>query len=92
VRGAPGNRRPCDPLGVYDLTVSFWERVERAQFGARTYGKLVRLEFESRTREKGGTERFVLVCGTEGDLPRGPGLRPLSAEVVVQGRGRARRE
>ena len=54
--------------GVYDLTVSSWERVERAQFGARTYDKLVRLGFESRNREKGNTERFVFACGTEGDL------------------------
>ena len=54
--------------GVYDLTVSSWERVERAVYGTRTYEKLVRLEFESRNREKGTTERFVLVCGTGGDL------------------------
>ena len=54
--------------GVYDLTVASWERVERAQYGARIYEKLVRLEFESRNREKGNTERFVFACGTEGDL------------------------
>ena len=54
--------------GVYDLTVASWERVERAQYGARTYEKLVRLEFESRNREKGNTERFVFACGTVGDL------------------------
>jgi hypothetical protein len=54
--------------GVYDLTVSSWERVERARYGARTYDKLVRLEFESRNREKGNTERFVFACGTEGPL------------------------
>jgi hypothetical protein len=38
--------------GVYDLTVSSWERVERAVYGTRTYEKLVRLEFESRNRER----------------------------------------
>jgi hypothetical protein len=54
--------------GVYDLTVSSWERVARAQFGGRSYEKLVRLEFESKNREKGNTERFVFACGTEGDL------------------------
>ena len=54
--------------GVYDLVVSSWERVERARYGARTYEKLVRLEFESRNREKGTTERFVFACGTEGPL------------------------
>jgi hypothetical protein len=54
--------------GVYDLTVSSWERVERASYGPRTYEKLVRLEFESRNREKGTTERFVFACGTEGAL------------------------
>ncbi len=54
--------------GVYDLTVASWERVERAQYGARTYEKLVRLEFESKNREKGNTERFVFACGTEGPL------------------------
>jgi hypothetical protein len=58
--------------GVYDLTVSSWERVERARYGARTYEKLVRLEFESRNREKGNTERFVFACGTEGDLAEVP--------------------
>ena len=54
--------------GVYDLTVSSWERVARASYGSRTYEKLVRLEFESRNREKGTTERFVFACGTEGEL------------------------
>ena len=72
---APGAKGPTPRTvqytfnaGVYDLTVSSWERVERAQFGARTYEKLVRLEFESRNREKGNAERFVFACGTEGDL------------------------
>ena len=54
--------------GVYDLVVKSWERVERAQYGSRTYEKLVRLEFESRNLEKGTTERFVLACGTEGSI------------------------
>jgi hypothetical protein len=54
--------------GVYDLKVSSWERVERAQYGARSYEKLVLLEFESHNREKGTEEHFVLACGTEGDL------------------------
>ncbi len=54
--------------GLYDLTVSSWERVAEARYGGRTYRNLVRLEFESRNREKGNTERFVFACGTEGDL------------------------
>ncbi len=54
--------------GVYDLVVTSWERVEQARYGSRTYEKLVRLEFESRNRAKGTTERFVLACGTEGAL------------------------
>jgi hypothetical protein len=54
--------------GVYDLALSSWERVEQARYGARTYERLVRLEFESRNREKGTTERFVFACGTEGPL------------------------
>ncbi len=76
---SPGNGGP-EPrtvqytfnAGVYDLTVASWQRVERAQYGARTYEKLVRLEFESRNREKGSTERFVFACGTEGDLAEVP--------------------
>jgi hypothetical protein len=52
--------------GLYDLVVSSWERVESARYGAHDYRKLVRLEFESRNREKGTTEHFVLACGTEG--------------------------
>jgi hypothetical protein len=58
--------------GLYDLSVKSWERVERARYGGRTFERLVRLEFESRNREKGNTERFVLVCGTEGPLAEVP--------------------
>jgi hypothetical protein len=72
---APGNAWPQPrkvqytfDAGVYDLTVSSWERVEQARYGGRTYGKLVRLEFESRNLAKDTTERFVLACGTEGPL------------------------
>jgi hypothetical protein len=54
--------------GVYDLTVASWQRVEQARYGATAYQKLVRLEFESRNLQTGGTERFVLACGTEGPL------------------------
>jgi hypothetical protein len=54
--------------GVYDLAVTSWARVERAQYGSHTSEKLVRLEFESRNLGKGTTERFVLACGTEGPL------------------------
>jgi hypothetical protein len=53
---------------VYDLALSSWERVDRARYGGQAYEKLVRLEFESRNRERGNTEHFVLVCGTEGSL------------------------
>jgi hypothetical protein len=71
----PGSARPRPRTvqytfnaGVYDLVITSWERVEKARYGTRTYDKLVRLEFESRNREKGTTERFVLACGTEGPL------------------------
>jgi hypothetical protein len=53
---------------VYDLVLSSWERVNKARYGASAYEKLVRLEFESRNRERGNTEHFILVCGTEGPL------------------------
>jgi hypothetical protein len=72
---APGSAGPLPRrvqftfnAGVYDLVVTSWERVGRAQYGSRTYDRLVRLEFESRNLEKGTTERFVLACGTEGPL------------------------
>jgi hypothetical protein len=54
--------------GVYDLVVTSWERVAQARYGARTYAQLVRLEFESRNLEKGTSEHFTLVCGTDGAL------------------------
>jgi hypothetical protein len=76
---APGSQGPVPSLvqytfnaGVYDLAITSWERVEKARYGIRTYEKLVRLDFESRNREKGTTERFVLACGTEGDLAEVP--------------------
>jgi hypothetical protein len=58
--------------GVYDLAITSWDRVERARYGGRTYEKLVRLELESRNRQTGGTERFVLACGTSGPLAEVP--------------------
>jgi hypothetical protein len=58
--------------GVYDLAITSWERVEKARYGIRTYEKLVRLDFESRNREKGTTERFAFACGTEGHLAEVP--------------------
>jgi hypothetical protein len=58
--------------GVYDLSITSWERVERARYGGRTYEKLVQLGFESRNLEKGTTERFVFACGTEGPLAEVP--------------------
>jgi hypothetical protein len=76
---APGSEGPRPRIvqytfnaGVYDLVITSWERVERARYGTRTYEKLVRLEFESRNREKGTTERFAFACGTEGDLAEVP--------------------
>jgi hypothetical protein len=58
--------------GLYDLVITSWERVEKARYGIRTYEKLVRLDFESRNREKGTTERFAFACGTEGHLAEVP--------------------
>ena len=54
--------------GIYDLAISSWKRVDEARHGGRAYEKLVRLEFESRNRQTGTTEHFVLACGTEGSL------------------------
>jgi len=54
--------------GVYDLVITSWERVERASHGNRTYENLVRMELESRNLQTGTTERFVLACGSEGNL------------------------
>jgi len=54
--------------GVYDLAITSWERVDQARYGGNAFEKLVRLEFESRNLQTGGTERFVLACGTEGPL------------------------
>jgi hypothetical protein len=72
---APGGSGPSPRVvqytfnaGVYDLAISSWQRVDQASYGGRGYRRLVRLEFESRNREKGTTEHFVLVCGTEADL------------------------
>jgi hypothetical protein len=61
-----------DGEALYDLKIAAWERVAQARYGARTYDKLVRVEFESRNRERGTTERFVLACGTEGHLAEVP--------------------
>ncbi|HUL78577.1 MAG TPA: hypothetical protein VL691_15040 [Vicinamibacteria bacterium] len=58
--------------GLYDLVISSWQRVDRARYGTRTYERLVRLEFESRNREKGTTEHFVFACGTDGELAEVP--------------------
>jgi hypothetical protein len=71
----PGSQGPVPHVaqytfnaGVYDLAITSWERVERSRYGGKTFEKLVRLEFESRNLQTGGTERFVLACGTEDDL------------------------
>jgi hypothetical protein len=54
--------------GVYELAVRELARVEKARYGGRVFQDLVRLELESRNLEKGTSERFTLVCGTEGAL------------------------
>jgi hypothetical protein len=58
--------------GLYDLAIRSWEREPEHRYGDRTYNHLVRLEFESRNREKGNKEHFVLTCGTEGDVAEVP--------------------
>ena len=65
---APNTIQYTFDAGVYALAISSWQRVEEARYGGRAYGKLVRLEFESRNLEKDTTEHFVLACGTEGPL------------------------
>jgi hypothetical protein len=67
-RPHPGTVQYTFNAGVYDLSIRSWQRVPTARYAERTYERLVRLEFESRNREKDTTERFVLVCGTGGDL------------------------
>jgi len=54
--------------GLYDLAIRSWRREPEHRYGDRTYSNLVRLEFESRNRQTGNKERFVLACGTEGDV------------------------
>lgn len=53
---------------VYDLRLrsTAWE--ETAEYGGRRHAKLVRIDFESFNPKLRTTERFTLVCGTEGDL------------------------
>jgi hypothetical protein len=58
--------------GLYELAVRDLARVEKARYGGRAFQDLVRLDLESRNLEKGTTERFTLVCGTEGALAEIP--------------------
>lgn len=68
VEPAPRSVQFTFNAGVYDLVITSWERVAAAHYGSYDYSKLVRLEFESRNREKATSEHFVLACGTEGAL------------------------
>src|SRR5262245_7633541 len=53
---------------VYVLTLraTTWE--DHKEYGGRRYDRLARLDFESYNPKLRTTERFTLVCGTEGEL------------------------
>ncbi len=57
---------------LYDLRLLSSEWLESATYGGRRYERLVRLNCEHFNREKKTTERFVLVCPTDGPLARVP--------------------
>jgi hypothetical protein len=53
---------------AYDLKLRRTEWVEGKEYGGRLYERLVRIDFESYNPKLRTTERFTLVCGTEGEL------------------------
>ncbi len=53
---------------VFDLKLRRTEWVEAKEYGGRRYERLVRIDFESYNPKLETTERFTLVCGTEGPL------------------------
>jgi hypothetical protein len=57
---------------LYDLRLRSSEWVEAASYGDRRYERLVRLNCEHFNREKRTSERFVLICPTDGPLARVP--------------------
>jgi hypothetical protein len=57
---------------AYDLKLRTTEWMEAKEYGGRRYERLVRIDFESYNPKLRTTERFTLVCGTEGELARVP--------------------
>jgi hypothetical protein len=53
---------------VFDLRLRSTQWEEAKEYGGGRYERLVRLDFESRNPKRRTTERFTLVCGTEGEL------------------------
>ena len=53
---------------LYDLRLRSTRWVPAATYGERRYERLVRLEMEHFNREKRSSERFLLVCATDGAL------------------------
>jgi hypothetical protein len=53
---------------VYDLKLKKTEWVPAKEYGGRRYERLVRMDFESYNPKLRSTERFTLVCATEGSL------------------------
>lgn len=53
---------------VYDLKLRRTEWVAAKEYGGRRYQRLVRIDFESYNPKLRTTERFTLVCGTDGEL------------------------
>jgi hypothetical protein len=53
---------------VYDLRLRSTAWTESEESGGRRYDRLVRSDFESHNPKLRATERFTVVCGTEGAL------------------------
>lgn len=53
---------------VYELRLRSAKWEASADYGGRSYERLARLDFESYNPKLRTTERFTLVCGTEGEL------------------------
>jgi hypothetical protein len=53
---------------VHDLKLRQTEWIDAKEYGGRLYERLVRIDFESYNPKLQTTERFTLVCGTEGRL------------------------
>jgi len=60
------------PAYIQTIGIPMFGNTTPYQTVEQVFTQKVRLEFQSRNREKGNTERFVFVCGTEGPLAAVP--------------------